>query len=73
MGNGIRTIAPDENCPLPVRVRVWFKVSVKIRVGEQFTSGAIVLEPVRNAYEHLDYSNYNCTYKYTSKVILRKS
>ena len=25
------TIAPEENCP-PVRVRVWFRVSVRIRV-----------------------------------------
>ena len=32
---------------LPVRVSVWFRVSVKIRVGggSQFSSGAIVLEP----------------------------
>ena len=29
----------------PVRVRVWFRVSVRIRVGGQLSSGAIVLEP----------------------------
>ena len=34
---------PD-NCP-PVRVRVWFRVSVELRVAGQFSSGAIVLEP----------------------------
>ena len=28
---GCRTIAPEENCP-PVRVRVWFRVSVRIKV-----------------------------------------
>ena len=42
----VRTIAPEENCPLPpVRVRVWFRVSIKIRVGEQFSSREVVLEP----------------------------
>ena len=29
---GVRKIAPEENCP-PVRVSVWFRVSVRIRVG----------------------------------------
>ena len=29
----------------PVRVQVWFRASVKIRVGGQFSLGAIVLEP----------------------------
>ena len=29
----------------PVRVRVWFRVSVRNRVWGQFSSGAIVLEP----------------------------
>ena len=33
-----------ENCP-PIRVRVWFRVGVRIRLGGQFSSGAIVLEP----------------------------
>ena len=32
----------------PVRVRVWFRVSVRIKVGGQFSSGAIVLEPKIN-------------------------
>ena len=44
--NGVRKIAPEENCPL-VRVRVWFRISVRIRAGEgQFSSGAIFLEPL---------------------------
>ena len=38
---GNQAIAPEENCPL-VRVRVWLRVS--FGVGEQFSSGAIVLE-----------------------------
>ena len=38
---------PGGNLPPPVRVRVWFRVSVRIRVGGQFSSGAIVLEPPR--------------------------
>ena len=28
--NGVRKIAPEENCP-PARVRVWFRISVRIR------------------------------------------
>ena len=40
---------PD-NCPrgklAPVRVTVWFRVSVKIRVAKKFSPGVIVLEPV---------------------------
>ena len=36
-----------ENCP-SVRVRFWFRVSVKIRVGGQFSSGTIELELFRN-------------------------
>ena len=27
LSNGVRKIAPEENCP-PVRVRVWFRISV---------------------------------------------
>ena len=34
----------SENCP-PVRVRVWFRISVRIRAGGQFSSGVIFLEP----------------------------
>ena len=42
---GIRAIAPEENCsPVRVRVRVRFRISFK--VGGQFSSGAIVLEPL---------------------------
>ena len=41
---GVRTIAPEENCP-PVRVRVWFRVNVRIKVGGKFSLGAIVLKP----------------------------
>ena len=41
---GVRKIAPEENCP-PVRVRVWFRIRVRIRAGGQFSSGAFFLEP----------------------------
>ena len=37
---GVRTIAPEKNCP-PVRVRVWFRVSIKIRVGGSFPWGQL--------------------------------
>ena len=33
-----------KNCP-PVRVRVWFRISIRIRAGGQLSSGAIFLEP----------------------------
>ena len=33
--NGARKSAPEENCP-PVRVRVWFRISVRIRAGAIF-------------------------------------
>ena len=36
---GVRKIAR------PFRVRVWFRISVRIRAGRQFPSGAIFLEP----------------------------
>ena len=36
-----------ENCP-PVRVRVWIMVRVSFRVGGQFSSGAIIVEPLAN-------------------------
>ena len=39
------TIAPEENCP-PVKVRVWIRIRVSFRVRGQFSSGAIVLEPL---------------------------
>ena len=32
---GVRKISPEENC-LPVRVRVWFRISVRIRAGGNF-------------------------------------
>ena len=42
--SGVWRIAPEENCP-SVRVRVWFRISVRIRAGRQFSSGSIFLEP----------------------------
>ena len=39
---GVRKIAP------PLRVRVWFRISVTVRAGGQFSSGAIFLEPVEH-------------------------
>ena len=40
MFEGIRTITSEEICP-PGRVRVLFRVSVKIRAQGQFSSGVI--------------------------------
>ena len=36
--NCIWTISPEENCP-PVRVMVWFRVKVRIRLGAVFLGG----------------------------------
>ena len=47
---GVRKIALEENCP-PVRVRVWFRISVRIRAGGQFSSRAIFLEPHFTVYK----------------------
>ena len=35
LSNGVRKIAPEENCP-PVRVRNSFRISVRIRAGGNF-------------------------------------
>ena len=45
--------SPRGKLPPPVRVRVWFRISVRIRAeggggGGQFSSEAIVLEPFEN-------------------------
>ena len=39
-----QAIGPGGNCPPPVRVRVWLRVS--FGVGGHFSSGAIFLEPL---------------------------
>lgn len=44
---GVRAIAPAENYP-PVRVRVCVRVSVRIRVARQFSSGAIEEQKTKN-------------------------
>ena len=41
--NSVQNIAPQEILP-PVRIRVWFRVRIRSRVGEQFFSGAMALE-----------------------------
>ena len=38
---GVRKIAPEENCP-PVRVRVWFSISAKIRAEGQFSQNLLL-------------------------------
>ena len=42
---GVRTIAPRK-IAYPFKVRVWFRVSVRIRVMGQFSLGASCLEPI---------------------------
>ena len=45
MFDGVWTMAPESNCP-PVGVRVW----VRVRVGWQFSSEAIVLKRCLTMY-----------------------
>ena len=75
---GNQTIASEENCP-PVMVRVW------VRVGGQFSSGAIVLEPnlslikcssisVKLLSQHLEMQSrfsYIITRKFTKKYFTK--
>ena len=78
---GNQTIAPEENCP-PVMVRVW------VRVGGQFSLGAIALEPnlslikcissisVKLLSQHLEMQSrfsYIITRKFTKNILQNKS
>ena len=51
MENGIWTIAPEENFPW---LGLDFGLVLTLRIRGKFSSRAIVLEPVGNAYEHLE-------------------
>ena len=51
----------------PDRVRVWVRVRVRIRVGGQFSSGKIVLEPFKvmgDLENEIDYLLYISSMKY---------
>ena len=54
---GDQTIALDKSCP-PVRARVWVRVS--FGVGRQFSSRAIILEPLWVTASRLFHSLKNC-------------
>ena len=45
---GVRKIVPEENCT-PVRVRVWFRISGRIRAGEQFSQNPKIILPNKYA------------------------
>ena len=41
---GVRKVAPEKNCPPPpVRVRVWFRISVRIRAGGNFPRTGFII------------------------------
>ena len=46
--NGVQKIAPGKKCPA-VRVRVLFRISVRITAGGKFSSRAILPEPLKNS------------------------
>ena len=50
-----------ENCPRgklpPVRVRVWFRISVRIRAGGKFSSEAIFLDSFEIASKYFSIFN----------------
>ena len=54
MENGIWKIAPEENFPWLGLDFGLVLANVRIRIRGKFSSRAIVLEPVGNAYEHLE-------------------
>ena len=54
---GDQTIALDKSCP-PFRARVWVRVS--FGVGRQFSSRAIILEPLWVTASRLFHSLKNC-------------
>ena len=71
---GVRKIGPEENCP-PVRVTVWFRISVRIKAE----GGAIFLETfiicnisiVKYMYslsECLDFLRWNIRWIFLQKV-----
>ena len=44
----VRKVAPEKNCPPappppPVRVRVWFRISVRIRAGGNFPRTGFII------------------------------
>ena len=43
--DGVRKIAPEENCP-PVRVKIWFRISLRIRAARNFPRGQFSQNPL---------------------------
>ena len=66
ISTGVPTIPPEESCPM-VRVRVWFRFRVRIRVWGQYSSGTLVLEPFP-----LDFTKY-FKWKRTAKLLMLRS
>ena len=64
LSNGVQKIVPEQNCP-PVRVRVWFTTSLRIRAGGggggQFSSEAIFLDPFKQLVQHFN-DKISCTF-----------
>ena len=56
---------PKENYP-PFRVRVWFRFRVRVRVGRQLSSGAIVLEPAKDVDISEDLYRQQLIYRWRS-------
>ena len=66
--NCILTIASEESCHT-FRVRVWFIINVKIRVKGKFSSGAIILEPLKTSIKN-DSVNTLCSTTAKSLAIM---
>ena len=50
--------SPGKLPPLPVRVRVWFRISVRIRAGGLFSLGTIFLEPIDQFLNFMTLTHY---------------
>ena len=62
---------PRKIAPTPVRVRVWFKVRVRIRVGGQSSPRAIVLESSKDLITFFNFVLilYKRSVRYKNQVI----
>ena len=76
LSKSVRTIAPEENSA-PVRVRFWFRISVKIRVGAIFlrnhcsrTFSKIVV--ISRNYNHGSVVNFKSNFTFHNTLIYNR-
>ena len=72
--NGVQKIAPGKKCPA-VRVRVLFRISVRITAGGKFSSRAIFPEPLKNSLLYFTQylAKFSRSAKRTAKLLMFRS